>query len=165
MSPDSNLTVAVDGHLKAAEAPIERALTLLWQAVRGLPISGYQERYLRRLLGSGSTLGVEQMLDRDGTVELPLDLGEAGMTTIRIWRGDGRTRAQRVVDRYAVEELVAGPRGGRAWGLRDAETGELVTDDEGTLREFSTQSGAEEWRRRQGYLAGYRNMPNVGAAR
>ncbi|MFJ8475631.1 hypothetical protein [Kitasatospora sp. NPDC094011] len=40
-----DLHVAIDGHLEATTGPFETALTLLWQAVRKLPISGYQERY------------------------------------------------------------------------------------------------------------------------
>ncbi|MFD9690961.1 hypothetical protein ACFWXO_34955 [Kitasatospora sp. NPDC059088] len=60
------LAVGVDGHLEVTEAPFEAALTILWQTVRNLPISDYQHRYMHRLLGSGSTLAVEQLLDSEG---------------------------------------------------------------------------------------------------
>ncbi|MFD9691834.1 hypothetical protein ACFWXO_39435 [Kitasatospora sp. NPDC059088] len=90
-----------------------------------------------------------------------MDLVPAGTTTVRIWRDDGRTRAQRAADRYEVEELPLSPRGGRSWAVRDSSTGALVADDEGTVRAYSTPSGADGWRRSQVYLAGYRQMPGV----
>ncbi|MFF0409042.1 hypothetical protein ACFYUY_01230 [Kitasatospora sp. NPDC004745] len=159
-----DLRVAVDGYLEPATAPFTAALTLVWQAVRDLPMVDYQGRYMHRLLGSGSTLAVEQLLDERGAVELPLDLGAAGTTTVRIQRGDGLTRAQRTLARYTVEQLPPSPRGVSHWAVRDTQTGELVRDDDGEVRRFSTESGASEWRQRQGYLAGYRSMPG-GVAR
>jgi hypothetical protein len=165
MMIDDSLTVAVDGHLERTTKPALEALDTLWQTVRELPIGEYQDRYMHRLLGSGSTLAVEQLLDADDVAELPLDLGDAGTTTIRIWRGDGRTRAQRAVDRYEVEELPPGPRRGRSWAVRDTETGTLVQDDEGTTRTFPMESSAHEWIKRQSYIAGYRGLPGRELAR
>ncbi|MGA5820784.1 hypothetical protein ACPC54_23325 [Kitasatospora sp. NPDC094028] len=156
---DADLRVAVDGVLTVTAAPFEQAQTILWQAIQNLPLGDYARRHMKRLLGSGDTLELERLLDGQGAVELPLDLGPMEQTTVRIWRGDGLTRAQRTLARYRVEQQAPG-----RWAIRDTETDTLVQDDEGTTRIYSTQAGAEDWRRRQGYIAGYRSLPG-GVAR
>ncbi|MEU4296326.1 hypothetical protein [Kitasatospora aureofaciens] len=165
MKVDDPLTVAVDGHLEPVTRPALEALDALWQAVRLLPISAYELRAMEWLLGSGSTADLEHMMDGSGAVDWPLGLEGGGQAIVRVWHGDGLTRAQRVGVRYAVEPLPPGPRGGRSWAVRDTETGCLVQDDEGTVRTFSMESSAQGWVQRQSYIAGYRGLPGREVAR
>ncbi|MFD5467260.1 hypothetical protein ACFWIQ_31215 [Kitasatospora sp. NPDC127059] len=165
MDPDDTLTVAVDGHLDRTTLPALQALDALWQTVRQLPISAYELKAMEWLLASGDTADLARMMDGNGVLDWPLGLTGGGQAVVRVWHGDGRTRAQRVCDRYTAEPLPPGPRGGRSWAVRDTETGCLVQDDEGTLRAFSTESSAQGWIQRQGYIAGYRGLPGRGMAR
>ncbi|MFJ9771261.1 hypothetical protein ACIRVF_08450 [Kitasatospora sp. NPDC101157] len=165
MKDDDPVTVAVDGHLDRTTLPALEALDVLWQTVRRLPVSAYELQAMEWLLGSGSTGDLERMMDGSGVVDWPLGLDGGGQAIVRVWHGDGLTRAQRVGARYTAEPLPPGPRGGRSWAVRDAETGALVQDDEGTLRRFSMESGAQEWIQRQGYIAGYRGLPGREVAR
>ncbi|MFJ9846569.1 hypothetical protein ACIRYZ_40275 [Kitasatospora sp. NPDC101155] len=90
-SDDGDLTVAVDDRLPPTALPFETALTTLWQVVRQLPIGEYQYRAMHCLLGKGSTLEMERLLDDRGAVDLPLDLTGGGTAIVRVWRaGQGR---------------------------------------------------------------------------
>ncbi|MEU8927104.1 hypothetical protein AB0D10_40335 [Kitasatospora sp. NPDC048545] len=164
---DDDLTVSVDGHLERVTKPALEALDALWQTVRQLPISSYELQAMEWLLGSGSTADLERMMNGGGSVDWPLGLVGGGQAIVRVWHGDGLTRAQRTGARYTVEQLPADDRGRRPWVVRDAETGSLVTAGTSGVRplEFAIEECADAWVRGQVNLAGYRVLPGGSVTR
>ncbi|MFB7617843.1 hypothetical protein [Kitasatospora sp. NPDC056181] len=164
---DGDLTVAVDGHLEPTTEPIGKAITTLWQMLRGLAISDYERRAMHQLLGAGDTRPIERRLDGEGAVDWPLSLASGGTVTVRVWRGDGLTSSQRVAARYVPVQLPATDRCPGLWAIRDATTGDLVREDDergrSTVVRFGTESSARDWVTRQITLAGYRATRGLAA--
>jgi hypothetical protein len=160
---DDDLTVSVDGHLKRVTKPALEAMDVLLQAIRQLPISEFELRAMGWLLASGNTADLERMMDGSGVVDWPLGLEGGGQAIVRVWHGDGLTRAQRVGARYAVVQLPADGLGRRLWAIRDAETDDLVRTGAHKLQ-FSIQESASAWILGQVNLAGYRIIPAATAA-
>jgi hypothetical protein len=158
MRIEDTLTVAVDGHLERVTKPALEAMDVLLQAIRQLPISEYELRTMGWLLNSGNTEDLERMMDGSGTVDWPLSLDGGGQAIVRVWHGDGLTRAQRVGARYSVMQLPADGLGRRLWVIRDAETDELVHAGPHPLQ-FSIRESATAWILGQVNLAGYRTFP------
>jgi hypothetical protein len=168
MSIEGDLTVAVDGHLDRVTKPVPEAMEVLWQTVRQLPISDYELKAMGWLLGSGDTADLERMMAGSGVVDWPLGLVGGGQAIVRVWCGDGLTRAQRIAARYTVVQLPTDELGRRMWAIEDAETGGLVTA--GTGRRplmFPIRETAGEWIRGRVNLAGYRSgaFPGGSVAR
>jgi hypothetical protein len=158
MRIEGDLTVAVDGYLEPVTKSAAEALDALWQAVSQLPISAYELQAMEWLLASGSTADLERMLDGSGVVDWTLRLDGGGQAIIRVWHGDGLTKAQRVGARYSVVQLPADELGRRLWAIRDTETDDLVRTDEHPLQ-FSIQESATAWILGQVNIAGYRVFP------
>ncbi|MFE5588031.1 hypothetical protein [Kitasatospora sp. NPDC056531] len=158
-----DLTVAVDGHLERVTKPALEALDVLWQAVRQLPISKYELQAMEWLLASDSTADLERMMGGNGVIDWPLGLPGGGQAIVRVWYGDGLTRAQRVGARYTVVQLPADYLGRRLWAIQDAETDDLVRTGPDALQ-FSIRESAIAWILGQVNLAGYRAFPAGAAA-
>lgn len=156
MNPDDSLTVAVDGHLERTTLPALEALDALWEAVRQLPISAYELRAMGWLLASGNTADLERMMDGNGVVDWPLGLNGGGQAIVRVWHGDGLTKAQRVASRYAVVQLPADDAGRRLWTIHDAETDDLVRTGARRPLQFAIRESADSWIRGQVSIAEYR---------
>jgi hypothetical protein len=152
---DDDLTVSVDGHLERVTKPALEALDVLYQAIRQLPISAYELQAMKWLLASGSTADLERMMDGSGVIDWPLGLSDGSQAIVRVWHGDGLTKAQRVGARYAAVQLPVDKLGRRLWVIRDAETDDLVRTGARTLQ-FSIQESATAWILGQVNLAGYR---------
>lgn len=144
------MTVAIEGHLEPTTAPMDVAITTLWRALRILPMGPEQHGMYEWLLGKGASERVERMLDRDGPVRLTVGLPDDEYTSVRIWRGDGRSLGQQAADRYEPRQLDGGH-----WGVWDRRSSELVTDDDGEVQVFSDRAGAQSWVRAEVYHAGY----------
>jgi hypothetical protein len=154
------LTVAVDGHLERVTKPALEAMDVLLQAIRQLPISEFELQAMGWLLNSGNTADLERMMNGSGVVDWPLGLNGGDQVIVRVWHGDGLTRAQRVGARYTAVQLPADGLGRRLWAIRDAETDDLVSTGPHPLQ-FSIQESATAWILGQVNLAGYR--AGVGA--
>ncbi|MBV6697418.1 hypothetical protein KV557_09810 [Kitasatospora aureofaciens] len=158
---ESDLTVAVDGHLNAVTAPALQALEILWQTVRDLPIGEYQLGAMERLLGSGTTSDMERLLFGGGQVDFPLVLADGAGVIVRVWRGDGLTASQRIAARYVPEQVQAPGRGVPGlWAVRDTQSGEFVSE-EGQVVHFAIEDSARGWIGRQVNLAGYRSTRHL----
>jgi hypothetical protein len=155
MKPDDTLTVAVDGRLERVTKPALEAMDVLYQTIRQLPISEFELKSMGWLLNSGNTSDLERMMDGSGVVDWPLGLSDGSQAIVRVWHGDGLTKAQRVGARYTAVQLPADELGRRLWAIRDAETDDLVHSGPRPLQ-FSIQESATAWILGQVNIAGYR---------
>ncbi|MFJ9454207.1 hypothetical protein ACIRST_03935 [Kitasatospora sp. NPDC101447] len=167
MRLDGPLTVAVDGYLEPATLPTLKALDVLWQTVRVLPMDACQRRGMELMFGSGSAVDLERWMGDDAVTDLTIGLTDGSRAIVRVRHSDGLTVAQRIVNRYTVEQLLNDRRHRDPWVIRDSQTGDLVSAGAGGLRplEFAIRESAEAWVLGRANLAQYRVLPGGAVGR